>query len=327
MLRRLTYKMAPDYPQSISSQVLGQLKSTCEINAGLGPLWFNPEPRPGRWEQVIQTTQSEIQTQMLKFFIKGTHIYEELGPWAADYFVLETVSVLRARSLIRTDILLQGNDVTTLLRLLDRECFSEERRNAAMQALVIVSPKVDCLLSYLAGIEHKECSGIVFVQQRVTASVLSTLLSTHPSTKDRFRCATFVGMSNNGARKCTVAELVDVKAQRETLSEFRARRKDLIIATDALEEGIDVSACNLVVCFSPPSNLKSFIQRRGRARKEASQYVIMFSEDAKKNKLDMWRSLEDKLIQAYQSDMREAELSASVEAEEEEILEELRSTE
>ncbi|KAK5548299.1 Dicer-like protein 2, partial [Exophiala xenobiotica] len=54
-----------------------------------------------------------------------------------------------------------------------------------------------------------------------------------------------------------------------------AKAKNLIIETDVLEEGIDVTACNLVVCFDVPSNLKPFLQRRGRARQEQSTFAIL----------------------------------------------------
>jgi ERCC4-related helicase len=112
-------------------------------------------------------------------------------------------------------------------------------------------------------------------------------------------------MSNNAAKKYTMAELLDLKAQSETLAEFRARRKNLIIATDVLEEGIDVTACNLVICFDPPPNLKSFIQRRGRARQEMSNFAIMFPQNEGASKLKSWRDLEQKLIEAYQNELRQ----------------------
>ncbi|RFU33249.1 hypothetical protein B7463_g3061, partial [Scytalidium lignicola] len=98
--------------------------------------------------------------------------------------------------------------------------------------------------------------------------------------------------------------------QRATVT---ARRKNLIIATDALEEGIDVAACNLVICFDPPPNVKSFIQRRGRARQEKSKFAIMFPKNEGSSKLESWRTLEATLIQAYQSQLRQIQCLADIE--------------
>jgi ERCC4-related helicase len=52
----------------------------------------------------------------------------------------------------------------------------------------------------------------------------------------------------------------------DMLNDFQQRRKNLIISTNVLEEGIDITACYMVICFNKPPNLKSFVQRRGRAR-------------------------------------------------------------
>ena len=52
--------------------------------------------------------------------------------------------------------------------------------------------------------------------------------------------------------------------QTETLDDLRSGAKNLIISTSICREGIDIGACNIVICFEKPPNLKSFIQRRGR---------------------------------------------------------------
>jgi ERCC4-related helicase len=168
-----------------------------------------------------------------------------------------------------------------------------------------VSAKVEVLMSFLAHQDAERCSGLVFVKQRATVGVLNALLSRHPRTKDRFRCTTFVGLSNSAKRRYSIAELLDLKAQREALTELRAKVKNLIVATDVLEEGIDVTACNLVVCFDVPSNLKSFLQRRGRARQEQSTFAILLAGNGEtQDKIPLWQQLEEEMIQLYQDETR-----------------------
>lgn len=102
-----------------------------------------------------------------------------------------------------------------------------------------------------------------------------------------------------------MSELLDLKAQHEALADFKAKVKNLIVATDVLEEGIDVTACNLVVCFDAPSNLKSFLQRRGRARQEQSTFAILLEEDVENvNKIPSWQRLEEEMIHLYQDETR-----------------------
>jgi ERCC4-related helicase len=159
--------------------------------------------------------------------------------------------------------------------------------------------------------QDENAIGLIFVQQRVTVAVLSELLARHPDTKDRFQNATFVGQR----QIYNLDELLDVKNQDQALEDFRKGKKNLIIATDVLEEGIDVSACNLVICFDSPPTLKSFIQRRGRARHKQSEYVILLpkAEGAPsgrvvmapaQKKLRRWLSGEERLRSNYQDSTR-----------------------
>ncbi|KAK5262154.1 Dicer-like protein 2, partial [Exophiala xenobiotica] len=92
---------------------------------------------------------------------------------------------------------------------------------------------------------------------------------------------------------------------REALTDLRAKAKNLIIETDVLEEGIDVTACNLVVCFDVPSNLKPFLQRRGRARQEQSTFAILLVRNGQsEDKIPHWQQLEAEMIRLYQDETR-----------------------
>lgn len=67
-----------------------------------------------------------------------------------------------------------------------------------------------------------------------------------------------------------------------------------------------MAKCNVVICFDRPPNLKSFIQRRGRARKAFSKYVIMFEDDGSNSSaVSTWLKLEDEMRQMYMDEMRE----------------------
>ena len=172
-----------------------------------------------------------------------------------------------------------------------------------------ISQKVVALIKVLvAEIQRSpQFTGLVFVEQRVWVATLAEILTIHPSTKDLFRVGTYVGASNSSKRKVDIASFAEPKNQQTTLEDFRAGTTNLILATSVLEEGIDVSNCHLVICFERPKNLKSFVQRRGRARKQESKYFIFIPDTGIARSSESWQSLEMAMRAAYENDMREVE--------------------
>lgn len=178
-----------------------------------------------------------------------------------------------------------------------------------------ITPKVQALINFLAKQDIMSFAGLVFVETRAEVAILSQLLMLHPLTRS-FAVSTFVGESSSLNRKFALGELADVRNQKTTLDDLRFGIKNLVVTTNALEEGIDVSACNLVVCFQKPPNLKSFVQRRGRARRDISKYVIMLEETEGTTTVSKWQGLEELMRQIYENDMRELRRLEELENEE-----------
>ena len=260
----------------------------------------------------------DVQRTLQKFSEKAQHIFVELGACAADFFICETAAFLRTKSFSSQGVQLDVADtaVKTLLALfsdvqLEQAC-QHERMHFAR-----VSAKVQCLLDYLLEVPGSDLRGIVFVNQRVVASVLSSLLNDHSLTRGRLRCVPSVGTSSVYGRKFAITELIDRRNQKHALATFRQGQANIIIATSVLEEGIDVQACNVVVCFDLPANLKSFIQRRGRARHQQSRYGMLLEVNADQSKLARWNELEDELTALCQTERQQSNIYCRIEAEDE----------
>uniref|UniRef100_S4RXR2 ribonuclease III n=1 Tax=Petromyzon marinus TaxID=7757 RepID=S4RXR2_PETMA len=67
----------------------------------------------------------------------------------------------------------------------------------------------------------------------------------------------------------------EFRKQEEVLRKFRAHETNLLVATSAVEEGVDLPKCNLVVRFDPPADYRSYVQSKGRAQAPVSNYVML----------------------------------------------------
>ncbi|PLN79643.1 ATP-dependent helicase dcl2-1 [Aspergillus taichungensis] len=259
-------------------------------------------------QKVLLTRKTYCTEQLRRFVDKSRHIYEELGEWAANYFIYASIEQLTTRV---GDTCLEldwtNEEKAYLIELMARVPVPDMNMNDLQ-----VSAKFQDLIDFLDSAKGEDFSGIIFVKQRVTVSVMARLLSIHPQTRDHFRCAAYVGWSG-GSRKDILGEFLSFQKQRSTLDEFKSGTKNLIVGTDVLEEGIDVSACSVVVCFDKPPNLKSFVQRRGRARRKESIYAIMLPVDDESADLVKWQELEMAMIEAYQDEQRKLQEALDLE--------------
>jgi ERCC4-related helicase len=255
--------------------------------------------------------------QLKKFCNGARHIYDELGLWAANYYVMASISSFQDAFLSKSESLLGWTNIekeyvaNILARVLERVEF-HQKSTSQFNIAPSFSPKVDILTQLLNAENKTNFSGLIFVERRATVAVMCHVLSHSPATRGWLRCSSFVGMSSSSNRKAFLGDL-DWKAQKSALDEFREGSKNLLVCTSVLEEGIDVPSCHLVICFNKPPTLKSFIQRRGRARKSCSTYILMLPEDDLFANHEQWQDLEAEMVSTYQDDSRKLKEAAAIE--------------
>lgn len=228
----------------------------------------------------------------------STIICHELGGGAADFYVSSAISKFT-------------NLTNATAGYFQRYDMKEKLYLATALGKVDISPdlmtssesdKVQQFINTLLEVYHPEISAVVFVKTRAAVAVLAHILSVHPKTKDLFNIGTFVGTSQDPRRVTNIGDMIDTQNQWNALNDFRNGILNLIVSTSALEEGIDVPSCNIVLCFNEPDNLKVLVQRRGRARSRESMLVIM--DDGESNKVHRWLEFEKYMKQVYEDDMR-----------------------
>ncbi|TFK69658.1 hypothetical protein BDN72DRAFT_888239 [Pluteus cervinus] len=149
-----------------------------------------------------------------------------------------------------------------------------------------ISALVEILLSYTSNpsatktedqSKKKGFQGIIFVEQRQNAAVLSLILSNLSELSGKVKCAHLVGA---GLSKEGLPNVVGIVGDdKDAVRKFRAGEINLLIATSVAEEGLDFPACDLVVRFDPIQHMVGYVQSRGRARNKASTFVVMIRKD------------------------------------------------
>ncbi|KNG91132.1 hypothetical protein ANOM_000520 [Aspergillus nomiae NRRL 13137] len=243
------------------------------------------------------------QRQLTRFGNKAETIGRELGSWAATNYIQTSITQFKEHMRLNAEITHtpspeQEYTMEVLCKLGNIEHYG------GLVHSDNISPMSECLLDTLIKEHRKGFRALIFVSQRATVLALKWLIENHPGTRKRLRCGTFVGMSRIHQSKTELGDVHDIRSQMETLQKFRDGLLDLIITTDALEEGIDIPACNTVLNFNCTLNLKSFIQRRGRARREHSKFIIILRDEEDLENVFHLESLERELVRKLQDDGR-----------------------
>lgn len=258
--------------------------------------------------------------QLKALVTKAEAMAEELGISAAEWYTHQCIFRFgQTAGVLETQFSdFSPNEKQHLLRILQQLPIPHIAPDSSI-SLDHLSHKVELLIQNLVAVaaETPKFTGLVFVEQRVWVAALAEILSVHPQTRDLFRLGIHLGTSQSSKRKTNITALVEPKHQPNTLEDFRSGKINLIITTNVLEEGVDVSSCHIVICFERPKNLKSFIQRRGRARMPNSQYVIFLPEATGSRTPESWQSLEEEMKAAYLDETREMKLAEERELEEE----------
>ncbi|KAG5868387.1 hypothetical protein JTB14_013589 [Gonioctena quinquepunctata] len=147
--------------------------------------------------------------------------------------------------------------------------------------------------------EYKEKSEenlccIVFTQKRFTAKVifhiLKSLTMCHTS-YSHIKPDFLVGYSNNPQNE-TRENLYCAKKNKQVLQEFADKELNVLVATDVLEEGVDIPKCTLVIKFDKPEDYRSYIQSKGRARHKKSLYYMIVENGAAEKYQEKYRNFQ-----------------------------------
>lgn len=143
----------------------------------------------------------------------------------------------------------------------------------------------------------KRFCGIVFVQQRITAHILSYYLNQDQDLRD---LGLRTGYVTARGTHITPSIKVTASSAKSEIDKFRKGELNLIIATSVIEEGFDVPSANVVISFDHLKDSVELCQRFGRARQGESAIVVM--DERRDRPIEMLKRVkrqQDNMISAY----------------------------
>lgn len=141
---------------------------------------------------------------------------------------------------------------------------------------------------------------LVFVHRRRSAKCVFLVLQRFAKClgSEHFDIRSDFMVGNNSKLPESVETLLENKWSRRVLERFRENEINLIVASSVLEEGIDLQECNLVVSLDLPMSFRSYVQSKGRARMENSDYLMFVPSSAEAKTIvtvNQWRGVETEL--------------------------------
>ncbi|KAM3716801.1 Antiviral innate immune response receptor RIG-I [Dirofilaria immitis] len=112
---------------------------------------------------------------------------------------------------------------------------------------------------------------IIFVTTRKLAQYLSQHLNAIKIVDGINRAVGFITSSNQSSSLSGQT----AEEQRTVIESFNQGILKVLVATSVAEEGLDISACNLIIKYNNTGSERSLIQRRGRARAKHSRSVLL----------------------------------------------------
>lgn len=158
---------------------------------------------------------------------------------------------------------------------------------------------VEVLLNVIKG--DKPPCVIIFVQRRFTAKIVFFILQTLKENVPAFSKinSNYVVGLNSDPYSQTRENMYTSKMNRMVVKDFCERKIHIMVASNVLEEGIDVPTCTLVVRFDKPLDYRSYIQSKGRARHKESEFKVFVSDqDFQRfsDRYNLFQKVEKKLI-------------------------------
>ena len=103
----------------------------------------------------------------------------------------------------------------------------------------------------------------------------------------------------------TLTPTITLNKLNKIVKDFNENSFDILIGTNAIEEGLDIQSCNAVISLAEIQTSKSYIQMKGRARKTNSKfYIFSYSKEETIKKVQDFLEIGRKMKELFNDDIK-----------------------
>ncbi|XP_065211451.1 endoribonuclease Dicer-like [Planococcus citri] len=298
-------------PRKITSQIEALVEKPIDILSSL-KLKNVDIPQPQCSGDKLLNDRGENRAKMLKNCLTDLMVHlEEYGLFfcysGCNMYItqLERIMTEKKEEKVYCDALLMMINLLKVIRKLlkmEMQCSEDTRKVKVIEIEKNCAEKLSYLLTQLKNLTPSD-KCIVFVQRRMTAKILSEIIKIFfKEMKIKLAVDHMIGSSAHPLRNSR-DDAHDKKSNQRVMEEFRCGKINVLVASNVLEEGIDMPDCNAVFMYDFPKTFRSYVQSKGRARRADSSYVLLMDEEDEKSfkSIDDYQDLEKKLENAVAS--------------------------
>ncbi|CAD5210181.1 unnamed protein product [Bursaphelenchus okinawaensis] len=128
--------------------------------------------------------------------------------------------------------------------------------------------------------EKPDTQCLIFVERRAMTRYLVDFLLRSPSMKKLMQNQSNFARNLTSSNQSSKYGGMSSAEQKNIIKKFAEGKIKILVVTSVAEEGLDISACNLVIKYNSVGSERTMIQRRGRARAKGSKTILLALDEA-----------------------------------------------
>ncbi|XP_014275311.1 endoribonuclease Dicer [Halyomorpha halys] len=236
----------------------------------------SPKPPSSPPNATLVDNKSDTIIEITNILKEIVLITRELGGYASTYVLLLRIVHFERMRISASDqalVKLLGHIIIQLHLI--RKKLELIMKNRPGKIFHYSTSKMIELFKLLQNFEEKSLA-LVFVERKTTAKVLYYVLDDLAASIEEYKYIKpdFIVGVNSNPYHITREYILERKKNHKILKKFNMGEINILVASDVIEEGIDVKNCNFVIKFDHPKTARSYIQSKGRARHRDSKYIV-----------------------------------------------------